>query len=66
MLDAVRAAEETLATEHLIRPRPRGERGALRVLLATRHRAVLASIAALHQLKALVGAAPDKLPAALR
>ncbi|WSG86752.1 hypothetical protein OIE76_43485 (plasmid) [Streptomyces sp. NBC_01727] len=42
MLDAIRAAKESLATEHLIQPRLRGEREALRVLLATRHGAVLA------------------------
>ncbi|WSK01263.1 hypothetical protein OG395_05960 [Streptomyces sp. NBC_01320] len=31
MLDAIRAAKEALATEHLIQPRLRGEREALRV-----------------------------------
>ncbi|WP_308432122.1 IS110 family transposase [Streptomyces massasporeus] len=46
MLDAIRAAKEALATEHLIQRRLRGEREALRVLLATRHGAVLASTAA--------------------
>ncbi|MET7433217.1 MULTISPECIES: IS110 family transposase [Streptomyces] len=50
MLDAVRAAKEALATEHLIQPRLRGEREALRVLLATRHGAVLASTAVINQL----------------
>ncbi|MFJ4866872.1 hypothetical protein [Streptomyces sp. NPDC088748] len=52
MLDAIRAAKEALAAEHLIQPRLRGEREALRVLLATRQGAVLASTAAINQLKA--------------
>ncbi|WP_238432065.1 transposase [Streptomyces cavernae] len=65
MLDAIRATKEALATEHLIHPRLRGEREALRVLLATRHGAVLASTAAINQLKALVSA-PDELRAELR
>ncbi|MFD7498420.1 transposase [Streptomyces sp. NPDC059832] len=34
MLDAIRAAKEAPATEHVIQPRLRGEREALRVLLA--------------------------------
>ncbi|MEV5934582.1 transposase [Streptomyces sp. NPDC052079] len=66
MLDAIRAAKEALATEHLIQPRLRGEREALRVLLATRHGAVLASTAAINQLKALIVSAPDDLRAELR
>ena len=66
MLDAIRAAKEALATEHLIQPRLRGEREALRVLLATRNGAVLASTAAINQLKALVVSAPDGLRAELR
>jgi transposase len=37
-LDAIRAAREALAGDHLIMPRRRGDREALRVLLATRHR----------------------------
>ncbi|MET7609237.1 hypothetical protein ABZS96_44335 [Streptomyces avermitilis] len=65
-LDAIRAAKEALATEHLIQPRLRGEREALRVLLATRHGAVLASTAAINQLKALIVSAPDELRAELR
>jgi transposase len=66
MLDAIRAAKEALATEHLIQPRLRGEREALRVLLATRQGAVLASTAAINQLKALIVSAPDGLRAELR
>ncbi|PNG89637.1 hypothetical protein SMF913_25102 [Streptomyces malaysiensis] len=66
MLDAIRAAKEALVTEHLIQPRLRGEREALRVLLATRSGAVLASTAAINQLKALIVSAPDELRAELR
>ncbi|MEV6534166.1 IS110 family transposase [Streptomyces sp. NPDC051639] len=66
MLDAVRAAREALATEQLIHPRRRGEREALRVLLATRQSAVLASTAAINLLKALIISAPDELRVELR
>lgn len=48
-LDAVRAAREALASEQLIHPRRRREREALRVLLTTRHSAVLAATAAINQ-----------------
>ncbi|MCX4967194.1 IS110 family transposase [Streptomyces sp. NBC_00654] len=54
MLDAVRAARKALATEHLINPRRRGEREALRVLCATRQSVVLACTAAINLLKALI------------
>ncbi|WP_336213284.1 IS110 family transposase [Nonomuraea sp. LPB2021202275-12-8] len=47
-LDAIRAAREVLASEHLIQPRRRGEREALRVLLATRQGAVSATTAAIN------------------
>ncbi|MEU9255946.1 transposase [Streptomyces sp. NPDC048270] len=66
MLDAIRAAKEALATEHLIQPRLRGERKALRILLGSRQGAVLASTAAINQLKALIVSAPDNLRAELR
>ncbi|MFD7625527.1 transposase [Streptomyces sp. NPDC059851] len=66
MLDAIRAAREALATEHVIQPRSRGEREAMRVLLATRQGAVHASTAAINQLKALIVSAPDDLRAELR
>ncbi|MGA5135540.1 IS110 family transposase [Streptomyces olivoreticuli] len=66
MLDAIRAAREALATEHVIQPRKRGEREAMRVLLATRQGAVHASTAAINQLKALIVSAPDDLRAELR
>jgi transposase len=65
-LDAVRAARETLARDHLVVPRGRGEREALRVLLATRQGAVVARTAAINQLKALVVGAPEELRAELR
>ncbi|MFF5161536.1 IS110 family transposase [Streptomyces sp. NPDC000348] len=66
MLDAVRAGREALATEHLVHPRRRGEREALRVLLATRQSAVLACTAAINLLKALIVSAPDELRVELR
>ncbi|MEV7042533.1 IS110 family transposase [Amycolatopsis sp. NPDC051061] len=65
-LDAVRAAREALASEQLIHPRRRGEREALRVLLTTRHSAVLAATAAINHLKALIVSAPEDLRAELR
>jgi transposase len=65
-LDAVRAAREALANEQLIHPRRRGECEALRVLLTTRHSAVLAATAAINHLKALIVSAPENLRAELR
>ncbi|MFI5615718.1 IS110 family transposase [Amycolatopsis sp. NPDC051903] len=65
-LDAVRAAREALASEQLIHPRRRGEREALRVLLTTRHSAVLAATAAINHLKALIVSAPEGLRSELR
>jgi transposase len=65
-LDAVRAAREALASEQLIHPRRRGEREALRVLLTTRHSAVLAAAAAINHLKALIVSAPEALRSELR
>ena len=58
-LDAVRAAREALSREHLAQPRRRGEREALRVLLATRQGAVLARTRAIASLHALVVDAPE-------
>ncbi|WP_369225122.1 IS110 family transposase [Streptomyces sp. R39] len=66
MLDAVRAARDALATEHVFQPRMRGAREAMRVLLATREGAVHASTVAINQLKALIISAPDDLRADLR
>jgi transposase len=53
MLDAVRAAREALGQEHLAAPRRQGDRQAMRMLLATRRRAVSARTCALNRLKAL-------------
>jgi transposase len=60
-LDAARAACEALAREHLAQPRRRGEREAIRVLLATRQGAILARTKAIGQLKALIVNAPEQL-----
>jgi transposase len=65
-LDAVRAAREALAQDHLLAPRRRGDREALRVLLVTRHSACAAKVCAINQLKALIVGAPEELPAELR
>ena len=47
-------------------PRRRGDREALRVLLATRHSACRAKVSATNQLKALIVGAPEELRAELR
>ena len=60
-LDAARAAREALSCTHLAQPRQRGEREALRVLLATREGAILARTNAIAQLKALIVNAPEQL-----
>jgi len=65
-LDAVRAAREALAHDHPLAPRRRGDREALRVLLATRHSACAAKVSAINQLKALIVGAPEELRAELR
>ena len=65
-LDALRAAREALACDHLVMPRRRGDREALRVLLATRHSACRAKVSAINQLKALIVGAPEELRAELR
>jgi transposase len=65
-LDAVRAAREALAREHLAQPRQRGEREALRVLLTTRAGAVDARRRAICHLKSLVVSAPESLRQELR
>ncbi|ORC13871.1 IS110 family transposase, partial [Mycobacterium kansasii] len=52
-LDAVRAAREALTREHLAAPRARGDREAMRVLLAAREGAILARTKAIGQLKAM-------------
>ena len=60
-LDAARAAREALSREHLAQPRRRGEREAIRVLLTTRHGAVVARTKAICHLKALLVSAPEGL-----
>ena len=65
-LDAVRAAREALSREHLAQPRRRGDREALRVLLATRKEVVQTRTRALNHLKALVVNAPEAMRAELR
>jgi transposase len=64
--DAVRAAREALAHDHPLAPQRRGDREALRVLLATRHGACVAKVSAINQLKALIVGAPEELRAELR
>jgi transposase len=65
-IDAVRAAREALSSEHLIDPRRRGDREALRVLMSTRANAVTARTSAMNHLKALIVSAPEGLRAELR
>jgi transposase len=60
-LDAARAAREALSREHLAQPRRRGDREAIRVLLTTRHGAVVARTRAICHLKALLVTAPEQL-----
>lgn len=65
-LDAVRAAREALARDHLAQPRQRGDREAMRVLLTTRAGTVVARTKAICQLKALIVGAPEQLRNQLR
>jgi transposase len=65
-LDAIRAAREALSREHLARPRQRGEREALRVLLATRDSAVRSKRAAITLMKGLLVSAAPALREGLR
>jgi len=65
-LDAIRAAREALTREHLAQPRQRGEREALRVLLATRHSAVRSKQAAITLMKGLLVSAAPSLREGLR
>jgi transposase len=60
-LDAARAAREALSRAHLAQPRRRGDREALRVLLATRESAVVGRTKAICLLKALLVSAPGQL-----
>lgn len=65
-LDAVRAAREALTRDHLAAPRARGDREAMRVLLAARQGAIVARTKAIGQLKALIVNAPESLRDQLR
>jgi transposase len=65
-LDAARAAREALAREHLAQPRRRGEREALRVLLAAREGAIRARTQAIGLVKAFIIGAPQGLRDQLR
>lgn len=65
-IDAVRAAREALARDHLGAPRADGERAALSVRLAARRLAVDAATDAQRQIHGLIVAAPEKLRSKLR
>jgi hypothetical protein len=60
-LDAVRAAREALSREDLAQPRRRGDREAMRMLLATRHGTMTARTKAICQLRAVIVGAPEQL-----
>jgi transposase len=65
-LDALRAAREALGREHLAQPRRRGDREAIRVLLATREGAILCRTRAIAHLHGLVVNAPEGIRNQLR
>lgn len=65
-LDAVRAAREALSRDHLAAPRARGDREAMRVLIASRQGAVVGRTKAISALKALIVNAPEALREQLR
>lgn len=65
-IDAVRAAREALAREHLAVPRGRGLREALRALVVTRNSAVASRTVAICHLKSLIVTAPEGLRDQLR
>jgi transposase len=65
-LDAIRAAREAMAREHPAQPRQRGDREALRVLLATRENVMRSRHQALSLLKGLIVAAPSSVREGLR
>ena len=64
--DAIRAAQEALSRRHHTVPRRRGEREAIRVLLATRESAVHSKTKAIALLKSLLISAPQSLRQELR
>ena len=65
-LDAIRAAREALARDHLAQPRRRGDREAVRVLLVTRRGAMRARTRAINHLKALIVTSREELRHQLR
>jgi transposase len=65
-LDAIRAAREALARDHLAQPRRRGDREAIRVLLVTRRGAMRARTKAINHLKALIVTSREELRHQLR
>ena len=65
-LDAIQAAREALTRKHPAAPRMRGDREALRVLLATREGAMRSKRAAITTLKSLLISAPSQLREPLR
>lgn len=65
-IDAVRAAREALAREHLAIPRARGRREAMRTLVVTRNGAVSARTETICHLKSLIVTAPEGLRDQLR
>jgi hypothetical protein len=65
-LDAVRAAREAFAREHLAAPRARGDREALRVLLTARQGAVVGRTKAIGSSKPCSVEAPQRLRDQLR
>lgn len=65
-LDAVRAARTALGRRHPAIPRADGAREVLRVLMVAREGAIETRVRAIHQLKALIVAAPDRLREPLR
>ena len=66
VLDAVRSAREVLGRGQWSAPRARGEREAMRVLVATREGAVRDRTRAINQLKAMIVSAPEVLRDRLR
>jgi transposase len=65
-IDAVRAAREALSRDTQVRPRQRGLREALRVVLTTRHAVLVSRTKAINELKALIVTAPEHLRGGLR
>ena len=65
-LDAIRAAQEALSRKHHSVPRQRGQREAIRVLLATRESVVRSKTKAISLLKSLLISAPQTLREELR